>query len=678
MIETRLPAYPLITLDPLISIWSTSDNLYDSVTSMWTGADKPINGNIIIDGVAYRFMGLKGSDEIIPQKSLKLSLSSTQYEFENSMVTLTLKFTKPLLPNNISLSSCPFAFIDVECKSCDGNEHSVQILISFNEKIAYDEGKKLTKSAAIPFAGGKVGYIGRALQRPLTTAGDYKEIDWGWLYLTGNSDIIATTAGKMRRFLKKLDIPENNLNKKVLVSKFEGIVNNQTKISYFNIIAFDDIASINYFGIYKNGFWATEYYDILNALTELLKAHDSITKKVADFDEKREFKITAQYGREYYITQIAAYRQVFAGLKTVYNGDELLCFSKECASNGCMNTVDVSFPASPLLLMFSPKLLKGLLIPVFKFARMKSWPFDFAPHDIGRYPFATGQRYGIRNQLHNIGSVYLAPIRRHVYRLSNRSRIYSLKAQMPTEECGNMIILSAAYFNESGDENFIRLNVDLLQKWVDYIISYGIFPQAQLCTDDFAGTLGKNVNLTIKSIIAIGAWGLLLNKLNKDSGTIYLEKARSLAAELEHLSDVGTHTSLTLNERESWSLKYNLIWDKIFKLSLFSDSLFEKECAFYIKKSAPYGIPLDSRDTYTKTDWMMWVASLTNDQTLLKTISSAIVKMLNEAKDRVPFTDWYDTITGVNKGFCHRPTQGGLWMPEYLNYSNSRKGFLEP
>jgi hypothetical protein len=645
---------------------------------MWTGADKPMNGNVIVDGVAYRFMGVKGADDIIPQKKVTLSLSSTKYEFENSLITFSIKFTKPLLPKDLSLSACPIVFIDVECKSKDGKDHTILVLISFGEKIAYDEGKKITKSGAIPFSGGKVGYLGRALQRPLTTAGDYKEIDWGWLYLTGNSDIIATTVGKMRRYLKKLDISENNLNKKVILSKFTSKVTKTTGFSYFNIIAFDDISSINYFGVYKNGFWATEYYDILNALQELLKTRDSIIETVTEFDNKNELEIVERYGRDYYITLIAAYRQVFAGLKTVYDGDELLCFSKECASNGCMNTVDVTFPASPLLLLFSPRLLKGLLIPVFKFARMPSWPFDFAPHDIGRYPFATGQRYGIRNQLHNIGSVYLAPLRRHIYRLSRRTKLYSLKSQMPTEECGNMIILSTAYYNETGDESFIRLNADLLQKWVDYIINNGIYPDSQLCTDDFAGSLGKNVNLTIKSIIAIGAWGLLLNKLNSSTGDPYIDKARKLAMELEQQADAGQHTSLTLNERESWSLKYNLIWDRIFKLSLFSENLYKKECDFYFKKSVPFGIPLDSRDTYTKTDWMMWCACLVNDQYLLKHVSSSIVKMLNETKDRVPFTDWYDAVTGSNKGFCHRPTQGGLWMPEYKRHILTKKGYLEP
>ncbi|MDR2267245.1 MAG: DUF5127 domain-containing protein, partial [Christensenellaceae bacterium] len=354
MIETRLPAYPLLTFDPLLSIWSTTDKLYESVPTMWTGADKPMNGNIIIDGSAYRFMGLKGADAVIPQVRVMVSMTATQYEFKNSKVKLTVKFTRPLLPDDLPLASFPCAFIDVSCISLDGEEHNILIIMDFGEKIAYDEGKKLTRSGRIPFENAKVVYLGRALQRPLTTAGDHKEIDWGWLYLTGNCDALTAGASKMKKFFKKFQLPERNTNKKVLISRYTGKVSAGKSANFFNIIAFDDMASINYFGIYKNGFWATRYYDFVNALREIMNNRDDILNKTQEFDDATERDIIPRYGKEYMISLIAAYRQTFAGLKMVYDGDELLCFSKECDSNGCMNTVDVSYPASPLLLLTAP------------------------------------------------------------------------------------------------------------------------------------------------------------------------------------------------------------------------------------------------------------------------------------------------------------------------------------
>ena len=43
--------------------------------------------------------------------------------------------------------------------------------------------------------------------------------------------------------------------------------------------------------------------------------------------------------------------------------------SKECHSNGCAATVDVSYPSIPLFLLYNPELVRGMMRPVFKFAR---------------------------------------------------------------------------------------------------------------------------------------------------------------------------------------------------------------------------------------------------------------------------------------------------------------------
>ena len=55
--ELRAPAYPLVTIDPYTSAWSTTDNLYDSPVKHWTGKDFPLLGVAKVDGQTYRFMG---------------------------------------------------------------------------------------------------------------------------------------------------------------------------------------------------------------------------------------------------------------------------------------------------------------------------------------------------------------------------------------------------------------------------------------------------------------------------------------------------------------------------------------------------------------------------------------------------------------------------------------------
>ena len=53
----RPPAVPLVTVDPYMSVWSFTDNLYDSWPVHWTGAVHAMTGMIRVDGRCYRFMG---------------------------------------------------------------------------------------------------------------------------------------------------------------------------------------------------------------------------------------------------------------------------------------------------------------------------------------------------------------------------------------------------------------------------------------------------------------------------------------------------------------------------------------------------------------------------------------------------------------------------------------------
>jgi|GEM_PF-3609192 hypothetical protein len=262
---------------------------------MWTGAPKPITGRIEIDGKIKRFMGEEGADEIMEQVSVELSLTATKYTFGDDKIRLTLKFITPFLLDDPKIAFRPLSYITLRAESLDGKEHRIKIRLAFSEKAVYDEGKKLTWAGTLPYPDLKIGYIGRLIQKSLTTAGDKKEIDWGWLYLAGDSDIFVA-----RDSARGIKSKANGARKykKALVSEKSGAALPGRALEYALTVAYDDIHSINYFGSYKKGYWTTAYFDIVDCLREDAARREEIIARAEALDEETEERITREFGKK--------------------------------------------------------------------------------------------------------------------------------------------------------------------------------------------------------------------------------------------------------------------------------------------------------------------------------------------------------------------------------------------
>ena len=121
-------------------------------------------------------------------------------------------------------------------------------------------------------------------------------------------------------------------------------------------------------------------------------------------------------------------------------------------------------------------------------------------------------------------------------------------------------------------------------------------------------------------------------------------------------------TKLTFDKNESWSMKYNMVWDTLLGYCIFSDEVKKNEIKVYTEKMNRYGVPLDSRASFTKIDWLMWSTCIWNDKEYFDKVCEAITNMLNETTDRVPMTDYYDTHTGEYREFICRSVVGGLFI----------------
>ncbi|MEG1874978.1 MAG: DUF4965 domain-containing protein, partial [Angelakisella sp.] len=424
-------------------------------------------------------------------------------------------------------------------------------------------------------------------------------------------------------------------------------------------IAYDDIASIQYFGDVCKGYWARNGKTILQAIGEALAEYKTLRSRCQLFDEGLLSEAETLGGKSYAKLCAAGYRQSIAAHKLIADKDGNVVFiSKECFSNGCAATVDVSYPSVPLYLLYQPELVKGMLRPVFEYAKLPVWEYDFAPHDVGRYPYVWGQVYALQQ---HVGQDGVHPAN---YSYPKGSNIFDDRYQMPVEECGNMLIMTAAVALSDGDTAFVLEQMPLLEQWVGYLLEYGADPGDQLCTDDFAGHLAHNSNLAAKAILGVEAYSILLDMLGRAmEAASYHNKAAAMAKDWERRAASGDHTVLSFGEPESWSLKYNLIWDKLFESNLFPEKTYERELAWYLAHCNEFGVPLDSRKDYTKSDWMIWAASFTDTREVLERFAEPLVNFLENAPARTPFSDWFDTKTAKQEGFQNRTVQGGLFMP---------------
>jgi len=184
-----------------------------------------------------------------------------------------------------------------------------------------------------------------------------------------------------------------------------------------------------------------------------------------------------------------------------------------------------------------------------------------------------------------------------------------------------------------------------------------------LCTDDFAGHWAHNANLSVKAIMGIAGYSEMAKMLGfNDIADKYATIAKKMAVKWEEMANEGDHYRLAFDREDTWSQKYNMIWDKMWNLNLFPNNVIGKEINYYLTKQNPYGLPLDSRKDYTKSDWIMWTAAMSSDQVTFEKFVDPLYKYINETVSRVPVSDWYDTKTAQMTGFKARSVIGGHWM----------------
>lgn len=619
--KLRAPSVPLITIDPYFSVWSKDENINFNFTEHWTNKSNSIIGTVFIDEKEYLFLGYDRDILKLYQTSIDIDAFSTTVVMENDIISLNLKFTSPVLINDLELLTRPVSYLAVDYKLKDNKTHNVKIDIRVSDELCLDEAGQndvIKENIKIEnLVGMKMGNVE---QKPLNRSGDDIRIDWGYVYLLTNGKNAVTK--------------ESDRHGREYIHAICDAKENEKTLFFF---AYDDIESIEYFKKPLKSYWNKDGKTILEAIKEASEDYENTLKRCNEFSDNLYNDAVSAGGEKYAELLLLSYRQVIASHKLVLDENkEVLYVSKECNSNGCAVTVDVSYPSTPFFLLYNPELVKGMMRPIYKYAGSSEWTFDFAPHDVGQYPLVNGQVYG-GNQL---------------------------KYQMPVEECGNMLVMETNVALATKSTSFAESHIEILEKWCKYLIEFGADPGNQLCTDDFAGHLEHNCNLSLKAIMGLRGMAIIMEMSgNKEKAEFYKEKSAEMAENwLKTAVDEKGESLLAFDRPNTFSMKYNMVWDKVWGTGLFSQEFMDRELENNKKYFNKYGMPLDSRADYTKSDWLTWVASMASDKETFEEFIAPLWLTYNETSTRVAMTDWYDTKSGNMVEFKHRSVQGGLFM----------------
>ena len=660
-------AYPLFVKDPYFSIWAPIDKLNESNTIFWTGDAKKTFGILRIEDKSYCFMGDVPNLPKMEQCRVSVSLFRTTYCFSTEEVELEVSFFSPLPMSDLNILSMPVCFVEYEIrpKKPIGN---ASVSLSLGEDWCYDTiSDKEMRGDVFQIDEGEVGYFGLNRQHIMNRCGDRMAAEWGYYYLLAE-ECFYHTITDFSMIDKNTYAGEKDEDYKFLTAR-NTYYNLEGSVKGRIIIAFDDVASINYFGHMLQGYYFSRNGTVIDAIQYASKHFEQIEEICDDFEAqvKEDCKDYSE-GHEELLN--FSYRQTIAAHKLVVDYDGTLLFiSKECGSGGCVATADVTYPTMPLLALYNPELLKASMEPIFKVASLPMWDYPFAPHDAGMYPYCCGQYYivNIRKEdkyYRNVGfrGDWKHDVLPQYYLYPKASVLYDIDKQMPIEECANMLIISAVYLASGGLKEYIQDNVYHLRKWCDYLIEKGLIPQNQLCTDDFMEHIDKNVNLAIKSIVGIRAFADVLDKLSEDSGR-YRNVATERANEISELYS-GCYMPRGFGDtNDSYSMKYNLLWDKLLGYHLFDEKTLEREVELCMGNLQEYGFPLDSSTSLTKTDWMMWIAALSDERNVAERVVEALRAYIRSdgAKGKA-FPDLYDCKTGETRQFLNRTVQGSMFV----------------
>ena len=654
----RPPAVPLAVRSPYLSTWLPADRLPGSWPTFWTGRRTAMVGIARLDGRAHVFLGdpaLPGRPALprMRQRALTVTATRSTFVLEAAGVELTVTFHSPVEPGDLRRQSMPLSYLTCSARSTDGRPHPVDVYLDISAEWAVGDPHAPVRTAAgtAPSAGGTVRVLScsPATPRVLTEQGDtagWGSVVWSTVldervsWQIGTEPTVraeAVDSGRLRD--SAADVPAGAASRPVLALHRDlGTVYAATA-PFVLAVGHVRTPAVRYLGTPLPPLWADHFPDWRAMIGFFHDDQPAAVTRAERLDRRVSADATRAGGPACAALCALALRQAYGGTELVSRDGRPWALLKEISSDGNVSTVDVIYPSMPVWLHLDPDYLGLLLAPLLDYAERGGWPERFAAHDLGSsYPDATG---------HDDGR----------------------EENMPVEESANMLIMSAAYLARTGRGagRWARAHRAVLEQWADYLRATALDPGYQNQTDDFTGFIAHSVNLALKGIIGIAAMGQVAAAAGDRAGAARrAAAARSSAAawRARAVDTDATHLRLAYDRPGSWSLKYNGYADTLLGTGLVPGPVTAAEAAWYLSRAEPYGVPLDERHSYTKADWELWTAAwLHGHPRVAALLVDRVRHYLDRTPSRVPFSDWYDTVTARQVGFRARPVVGAVFAP---------------
>lgn len=410
-------------------------------------------------------------------------------------------------------------------------------------------------------------------------------------------------------------------------------------------------------------------------------------------------------------------RQVLGATSFSGTPEDPILFLKEISSNGNFQTIDVIFPSFPFFLYTNARWLAYLLEPLIEHMLSGQYPNKYAMHDLGaHFPNATGHPRGRDEYMpvEECGNILimglaLANSMRDKAKFSVSSSWQPMsKPLLPdpakegifpltTGQDGDIMFLDETWSGGPRSEKHARAWITrsyrLWKQWTGYLVDYSLRPANQLSTDDFAGWLALQTNLALKGIIGIKAMAGLAGIIRADADAKFYNNVSKMYIEKWEeygISRDKTHAKVSYDWYGSWTTTYNLYADSLLCFHLGSDNnkstvdehhdkqkplkgirgdydgfvpkhIYQIQSDWYYNVRQKYGLPLDSRHLYTKTDWEFFATAVAAPKVRAEILQS-VARWVNETITDRPFTDLHTTegrggFPGPN--FFARPVIGG-------------------